>query len=111
MTNDFMMQVFLHLERDEDEQETNTVMENLSRSMLRNRAMSRSLSIPSKSTSYHSLQNEAATSTVTTDSEINTGIWFCFLSTPLWTTIVQFSCDIIVQYYLYYHMTLEWELI
>lgn len=48
-------------------------MENLSRSMLRNRAMSRSLSIPSKSTSYHSLQNEAAASTVTTDSEINTG--------------------------------------
>lgn len=35
--------------------------------------MSRSLSIPSKSTSYHSLQNEAAASTVTTDSEINTG--------------------------------------
>lgn len=65
-------EVFLHLERDEDEQETNTVMENLSRSMLRNRAMSRSLSIPSKSTSYHSLQNEAAASTVTTDSEINT---------------------------------------
>lgn len=65
-------EVFLHLERDEDEAETNTVMENLSRSMLRNRAMSRSLSIPSKSTSYHSLQNEAAASTVTTDSEINT---------------------------------------
>lgn len=74
-----MMQVFLHLERDEDEQELNTVMENLSRSMLRNRAMSRSLSIPSKSTSYHSLQNEAAASTVTTDSEINTGNFFCFI--------------------------------
>lgn len=48
--------------------------------MLRNRAMSRSLSIPSKSTSYHSLQNEAAASTVTTDSEINTGTFvFLFL--------------------------------
>ncbi len=75
---DIIYQVFLHLERDEDEAETNTVMENLSRSMLRNRAMSRSLSIPSKSTSYHSLQNEAAASTVTTDSEINTGM-FCFV--------------------------------
>ncbi|EEB12939.1 predicted protein [Pediculus humanus corporis] len=47
--------VFLHLERDE---ETDCVMDNLSKKMVRNRALSRSLSLQSKSTSYQSLQNE-----------------------------------------------------
>ncbi|XP_017782555.1 PREDICTED: ATP-binding cassette sub-family A member 5-like [Nicrophorus vespilloides] len=49
-------EVFLHLERDE---ETEFTMDNLSKKMVRNRALSRSLSLQSKSTSYQSLQNEA----------------------------------------------------
>lgn len=48
-------EVFLHLERDE---ETEGSVENLSKKMVRNRALSRSLSLQSKSTSYQSLQNE-----------------------------------------------------
>ncbi|XP_049766661.1 cholesterol transporter ABCA5-like isoform X1 [Schistocerca cancellata] len=48
-------EVFLHLERDE---ETDCTMDNLSKKMVRNRALSRSLSLQSKSTSYQSLQNE-----------------------------------------------------
>ncbi|KAI4454722.1 atp-binding cassette transporter subfamily a abca [Holotrichia oblita] len=48
-------EVFLHLERDD---ETDCTMDNLSKKMVRNRALSRSLSLQSKSTSYHSLQNE-----------------------------------------------------
>ncbi|GFG35680.1 hypothetical protein Cfor_11467 [Coptotermes formosanus] len=48
-------EVFLHLERDE---ETDGTMDNLSKKMVRNRALSRSLSLQSKSTSYQSLQNE-----------------------------------------------------
>lgn len=35
-------------------------MDNLSKKMVRNRALSRSLSLQSKSTSYQSLQNEGA---------------------------------------------------
>lgn len=49
-------EVFLHLERDE---ETEGTMDNLSKKMVRNRALSRSLSLQSKSTSYQSLHNEA----------------------------------------------------
>ncbi|KAF5301097.1 hypothetical protein FQA39_LY10916 [Lamprigera yunnana] len=48
-------EVFLHLERDE---ETDDSVENLSKKMVRSRALSRSLSLQSKSTSYQSLQNE-----------------------------------------------------
>ncbi|CAD6242712.1 GSCOCT00009542001.2-RA-CDS [Cotesia congregata] len=51
-------EVFLHLEKDE---ETECTMDNLSKKMVRNRALSRSLSLQSKSTSYQSLQNEGAT--------------------------------------------------
>ncbi|KAF4526763.1 hypothetical protein B566_EDAN015792 [Ephemera danica] len=47
-------EVFLHLERDESEEGT---VENLSKKMVRSRALSRSLSLQSK-TSYQSLQNE-----------------------------------------------------
>lgn len=50
-------EVFLHLERDE---ETEGTMDNMSKKIVRNRALSRSLSLQSKSTSYHSLQNEAS---------------------------------------------------
>ena len=50
-------EVFLHLEKDE---ETECTMDNLSKKMVRNRALSRSLSLQSKSTSYQSLQNEGA---------------------------------------------------
>lgn len=49
-------EVFLHLERDEEAEGT---MDNLSKKMVRNRALSRSLSLQSKSTSYQSLHNEA----------------------------------------------------
>ncbi|XP_021921419.1 ATP-binding cassette sub-family A member 5-like [Zootermopsis nevadensis] len=55
-------EVFLHLERDE---ETDGTMDNLSKKMVRNRALSRSLSLQSKSTSYQSLQNEGAVITTT----------------------------------------------
>ncbi|XP_076233119.1 cholesterol transporter ABCA5 [Calliopsis andreniformis] len=51
-------EVFLHLERDEG---TECTMDNLSKKMVRNRALSRSLSLQSKSTSYQSLQNEGIT--------------------------------------------------
>lgn len=52
-------EVFLHLERDD---ETDCAMlDNLSKKMVRNRALSRSLSLQSKSTSYQSLQNESGT--------------------------------------------------
>lgn len=50
--------VFLHLEKDEG---TECTMDNLSKKMVRNRALSRSLSLQSKSTSYQSLQNEGVT--------------------------------------------------
>ncbi|KAK4878287.1 hypothetical protein RN001_010793 [Aquatica leii] len=49
-------EVFLHLERDE---ETEDSVDNLSKKMVRSRALSRSLSLQSKSTSYQSLQNDA----------------------------------------------------
>lgn len=49
-------EVFLHLEKDE---ETESTMDNLSKKIVRNRALSRSLSLQSKSTSYQSLQNES----------------------------------------------------
>lgn len=50
-------EVFLHLER---EDEVDCTMDNLSKKMVRNRALSRSLSLQSKSTSYQSLQNESS---------------------------------------------------
>ncbi|KAL3270830.1 hypothetical protein HHI36_021350 [Cryptolaemus montrouzieri] len=50
-------EVFLHLERDEEELEDDQVDE-LSKKIVRSRALSRSLSLQSKSTSYQSLQNE-----------------------------------------------------
>ncbi|KAJ8680638.1 hypothetical protein QAD02_016425, partial [Eretmocerus hayati] len=50
-------EVFLHLEKDD---ETDCTMDNLSKKMVRNRAISRSLSLQSKSTSYQNLQNEGA---------------------------------------------------
>lgn len=50
-------EVFLHLEKDE---ETECTMDNMSKKMVRNRALSRSLSLQSKSTSYQNLQNEGA---------------------------------------------------
>uniref|UniRef100_A0AAR5Q584 ABC transporter domain-containing protein n=1 Tax=Dendroctonus ponderosae TaxID=77166 RepID=A0AAR5Q584_DENPD len=49
-------EVFLHLEKGEDEVEE--TVDNLSKKIVRNRALSRSLSLQSKSTSYQSLQNE-----------------------------------------------------
>ncbi|CAG9814922.1 unnamed protein product [Phaedon cochleariae] len=49
-------EVFLHLERDEEPVDT---VDNLSKRIVRNRALSRSLSLQSKSTSYQSLQNES----------------------------------------------------
>ncbi|XP_034182709.1 cholesterol transporter ABCA5 isoform X1 [Osmia lignaria lignaria] len=57
-------EVFLHLERDEG---TECTMDNLSKKMVRNRALSRSLSLQSKSTFYQSLQNEGTT--VNNDSQ------------------------------------------
>ncbi|XP_014207034.1 ATP-binding cassette sub-family A member 5-like isoform X2 [Copidosoma floridanum] len=48
-------EVFLHLEKDE---ETECTMDNLSKKMVRNRALGRSLSLQSKSASYQNLQNE-----------------------------------------------------
>lgn len=49
-------EVFLHLEKAEDE--IDETVDNLSKKIVRNRALSRSLSLQSKSTSYQSLQNE-----------------------------------------------------
>lgn len=54
-------EVFLHLEKDE---ENDCTVENLSKKIVRNRALSRSLSLQSKSTSYQSLQNEANNSEI-----------------------------------------------
>ncbi|XP_067014846.1 cholesterol transporter ABCA5 [Anabrus simplex] len=55
-------EVFLQLEPDEAEgEETDETIENISKKMVRNRALSRSLSLQSKSTSYQSLQNEGNT--------------------------------------------------
>lgn len=51
-------EVFLHLEREDEE--TDATMDNLSKKIVRNRALSRSLSLQSKSTSYQSLQNESS---------------------------------------------------
>ncbi|KAK9876012.1 hypothetical protein WA026_011128 [Henosepilachna vigintioctopunctata] len=50
-------EVFLHLEKDEEELEEEQVDE-ISKKIVRSRALSRSLSLQSKSTSYQSLQNE-----------------------------------------------------
>lgn len=50
-------EVFLHLERDEETEED--TVDNLSKKIVRNRALSRSLSLQNKSTSYQSLQNES----------------------------------------------------
>ncbi|CAG9770151.1 unnamed protein product [Ceutorhynchus assimilis] len=49
-------EVFLHLEKAEDEPDE--AVDNLSKKIVRNRALSRSLSLQSKSTSYQSLENE-----------------------------------------------------
>ncbi|GLH01026.1 Probable multidrug resistance-associated protein lethal(2)03659 [Gryllus bimaculatus] len=54
-------EVFLQLELDEEEgEESDNTIDNISKKMVRNRALSRSLSLQSKSTSYQSLQNEGA---------------------------------------------------
>lgn len=58
-------EVFLHLERD-DESDC-ALLDNLSKKMVRNRALSRSLSLQSKSTSYQSLQNETGAIINSTD--------------------------------------------
>lgn len=49
-------EVFLHLGRDEDNEETS--IDNLSTKLVTGRAISRSLSLQSKSNSYQSLKNE-----------------------------------------------------
>lgn len=59
-------EVFLHLEREE---EADCTMDNLSKKMVRNRALSRSLSLQSKSTSYQSLQNEGNQNAIEKDSK------------------------------------------
>lgn len=51
-------EVFLHLGRDEDNEETS--MDNLSTKLVTGRALSRSLSLQSRSNSYQSLKNEDA---------------------------------------------------
>ncbi|KAL1502488.1 hypothetical protein ABEB36_007623 [Hypothenemus hampei] len=51
-------EVFLHLEKGEDE--LDDTVDNLSKKIVRNRALSRSLSLQSKSTSFQSLQNEGS---------------------------------------------------
>ena len=71
-------EVFLHLEKDE---ENDCTMDNLSKKMVRNRALSRSLSLQSKSTSYQSLQNEGNTNYTEKDGNIFVNIfdtWFFF---------------------------------
>lgn len=65
-------EVFLHLERDE---ETDGTMDNLSKKMVRNRALSRSLSLQSKSTSYQSLQNEGSAALNNTADTKGKKIW------------------------------------
>lgn len=51
-------EVFLHLETQREEEDVPGNMENLSKKMVRNRALSRSLSLQGRSNSYESLQNE-----------------------------------------------------
>lgn len=51
-------EVFLHLETQREEEDVPENMDNLSKKMVRNRALSRSLSLQGRSTSYESLQNE-----------------------------------------------------
>jgi ATP-binding cassette subfamily A (ABC1) protein 5 len=55
------------LERDETEGEDNSTVDNLSKKMVRSRALSRSLSLQSK-TSYQSLQNEGTEEDNTAES-------------------------------------------
>lgn len=62
-------EVFLHLEREDEE--TDATMDNLSKKIVRNRALSRSLSLQSKSTSYQSLQNEGSNSLIVQDGKGN----------------------------------------
>lgn len=62
-------EVFLHLEREDEE--TDDTMDNLSKKIVRNRALSRSLSLQSKSTSYQSLQNEGSNSLIVQDGKGN----------------------------------------
>lgn len=52
-------EVFLHLETENNEEETTGNVENLSKKMVRNRALSRSLSLQGRSNSYQSLENDA----------------------------------------------------
>lgn len=52
-------EVFLHLETQREEEDGPGQMENLSKKMVRNRALSRSLSLQGRSSSYQSLKNEA----------------------------------------------------
>ncbi|KAI7815451.1 ABC subfamily A member [Rhyzopertha dominica] len=63
-------EVFLHLEKDE---ENDCTVENLSKKIVRNRALSRSLSLQSKSTSYQSLQNEANNSEIKAGGDTQIG--------------------------------------
>lgn len=60
-------EVFLHLEKEDEE--TDGTMDNLSKKIVRNRALSRSLSLQSKSTSYQSLQNEGSNSLIVSDGK------------------------------------------
>ncbi|CAH0549112.1 unnamed protein product [Brassicogethes aeneus] len=62
-------EVFLHLEKDEESEMT---VDNLSKKIVRNRALSRSLSLQSKSTSYQSLQNEGMVNSSVTGGESTT---------------------------------------
>lgn len=61
-------EVFLHLEKDE---EVECTVDNLSKKIVRNRALSRSLSLQSKSTSYQSLENEANNTETTKSTTID----------------------------------------
>ena len=51
-------EVFLHLETQREEEDMPGNIENLSKKMVRNRALSRSLSLQGKTNSYQSLQND-----------------------------------------------------
>lgn len=51
-------EVFLHLETENNEEEMSGNVENLSKKMVRNRALSRSLSLQGRSNSYQSLEND-----------------------------------------------------
>lgn len=68
-------EVFLHLERNEEENDE--TVDDLSKKMVRDRALSRSLSLQSKSTSYHSLQNEG-TNSLDRDRMLNDSNIFLF---------------------------------